>query len=86
MGLFDKVKQFANSNNNNNDSGNNNQGDYVTKAENMIGEDRVNQFKSKIGEDRFDKMESKVRQQFSNTSINDNDSNNKDVYKRQSLP
>nr|AAB25580.1 DDRP 48, DNA damage-responsive protein 48=DDR 48 product {N-terminal} [Saccharomyces cerevisiae, Peptide Partial, 31 aa] [Saccharomyces cerevisiae] len=31
MGLFDKVKQFANSNNNNNDSGNNNQGDYVTK-------------------------------------------------------
>lgn len=36
MGLFDKVKQFANSNNNNNDSGNNNQGDYVTKAENMI--------------------------------------------------
>ena len=33
MGLFDKVKQFANSNNNNNDSGNNNQGDYVTKAD-----------------------------------------------------
>lgn len=81
MGLFDSVKQQVGEENfnkiqNSLGGGEKKEGsekkgestDYVKKAEDYIGEDRLKQLKDKVGEENYKKGEDAIRSQFGGSS------------------
>lgn len=71
MGLLDSVKNSLSGKNSQGSGG----GDFVDKAENFIGRNKINQVKKKVGERNFNKAEEAVRKKFGTTSSHNQTTN-----------